>query len=54
MISACRPMRPTPTGMSATSGIDLYENGNLLAGYSYRTVAECWANLPQVLRTYLR
>jgi len=36
------------------AGIDVYENGNLLAGYSYRTVAECRANLPQVLRTYLR
>jgi hypothetical protein len=36
------------------AGIDIYENGNLLAGYSYRTVAECRANLPQVLRTYLR
>ena len=36
------------------AGIDVYENGNLLAGYSYPTVAECRANLPQVLRTYLR
>jgi len=36
------------------AGIDVYENGNLLAGYSYRTVAECRAGLPQVIRTYLR
>jgi hypothetical protein len=36
------------------AGIDVYENGNLLAGYSYRTVAECRANLSQVTRTYLR
>ena len=36
------------------AGIDVYENGNLLAGYSYRTVAECRANLPQVIRTYVR
>jgi hypothetical protein len=36
------------------AGIDVYEKGNLLAGYSYRTVAECSANLPQVIRTYLR
>ena len=36
------------------AGIDVYENGNLLAGYSYRTVAECSAALPQVLHTYLR
>ena len=36
------------------AGIDVYENGNLLAGYSYRTIAECRAALPQVLLTYLR
>jgi hypothetical protein len=36
------------------AGIDVYENGNLLAGYSYRTTAECRAALPQVLQTYLR
>ncbi len=35
------------------AGIDVYEEGRLLAGYSYRTIAECRENLPRVIRTYL-
>jgi hypothetical protein len=34
------------------AGIDVYEEGRLLAGYSYMTVAECLNNLRQVVWTY--
>ena len=34
-------------------GIDVYENGNLLAGYSFTTLDECQEELTQVIRTYL-
>jgi hypothetical protein len=34
------------------AGIDVYEEGRLLAGYSYRTIAECRENLSRVIRTY--
>jgi len=34
------------------AGIDVYEEGRLLAGYSYATIRECRENLSQVLRTY--
>lgn len=34
-------------------GIDVYENGNLLAGYSFKTLDECQVELTQVIRTYL-
>jgi len=35
------------------AGIDVYEEGRLLAGYSYATVSECRANLSHVMHTYL-
>ena len=35
-------------------GIDVYEEGRLLAGYAYNTVDECIAEMGQVLRTYLK
>jgi hypothetical protein len=35
------------------AGIDVYEEGRLLAGYSYATVTECRDNLGHVMRTYL-
>jgi hypothetical protein len=35
------------------AGIDVYDNGRLLAGYSYASVAECLASLQQVIWTYL-
>lgn len=36
-----------------TPGIDVYEYGNLLAGYSYQTHAECQAELPKIIQTFL-
>ncbi|MCU0561901.1 MAG: hypothetical protein MUD16_17140 [Desulfobacterales bacterium] len=36
------------------AGIDVYEEGRLLAGYSYRTIDECRTNLPRVIRTYFK
>jgi hypothetical protein len=36
-----------------TPGIDVYENGGLLAGYSFQTQAECQEELPRVIRTFL-
>ena len=36
------------------AGIDVYEEGRLLAGYSYRTIDECRDNLPGVIRTYFK
>ena len=35
-------------------GIDVYEEGNLLAGYGYNTVDECIGEMAQVIRTYLK
>jgi len=35
------------------AGIDVYEEGRLLAGYSYATVNECRENLAHVMNTYL-
>jgi hypothetical protein len=34
------------------AGIDVYEEGRLLAGYSYRSLAECRQSLPRIIRTY--
>ena len=36
------------------AGIDIYEEGGLLAGYSYRTIEECRENLSPVIRTYFK
>jgi hypothetical protein len=36
------------------AGIDVYEEGRLLAGYSYATVTECRDNLTRIIYTYLR
>jgi hypothetical protein len=36
------------------AGIDVYEEGRLLAGYSYRSIDECRTNLPRVIRTYFK
>jgi hypothetical protein len=35
-------------------GIDIYEEGRLLAGYAYHTVDECIEEMSQVFRTYLK
>jgi hypothetical protein len=35
-------------------GIDIYEEGRLLAGYAYNTVDECIGEMAQVFRTYLK
>jgi hypothetical protein len=34
-------------------GIDVYEEGRLLAGYTYQTMAECEQQLPSVVHTHL-
>ena len=34
-------------------GIDVYEEGHLLAGYTYQTMAECEQQLPSVVHTHL-
>jgi hypothetical protein len=36
------------------AGIDVYEEGRLLAGYSYATVSECRDNLARIIYTYLK
>ena len=36
------------------AGIDVYEEGRLLAGYSYATVSECRDNLARIINTYLK
>jgi hypothetical protein len=36
------------------AGIDVYEEGRLLAGYSYTTVSECRDNLARIINTYLK
>ncbi len=35
-------------------GIDIYEEGRLLAGYAYHTVDECIGEMEAVFRTYLK
>lgn len=42
------------SGPPYAAGIDVYEDGRLLAGYSYATVDECRDNLARILHTYLR
>jgi hypothetical protein len=37
-----------------TPGIDIYEDGQLLAGYSYKTIEECKHELPKVIWTYFK
>jgi hypothetical protein len=35
-------------------GVDVYEDGRMLAGYTFNTVEECVAELSKILRTYLK
>ena len=41
-------------GPPYAAGIDVYEDGRLLAGYSFSTVSECRDNLARIIHTYLR
>ena len=36
------------------AGIDVYEEGRLIAGYSYASIEECRDNLSQAIHTYLK
>jgi hypothetical protein len=40
--------------LSFTPAIDVYDNGQLLAGYVYNTIDECVDNLTTVLQIHLQ
>ena len=35
------------------AAVDIYDRGQLIGGYTYRTIRECKENLSELLRTYL-
>jgi hypothetical protein len=37
-----------------TPAIDVYDNGQLLAGYVYNTIDECIGDLTKVMQTHLK
>jgi hypothetical protein len=40
--------------LSFTPAIDVYDNGQRLAGYVYNTIDECVGNLTRVLQIHLQ
>jgi hypothetical protein len=46
--------RPAAMILSFTPAIDVYDNGQLLAGYVYNTIDECVDNLTRVLQIHLQ
>lgn len=49
-----RSHRPAPMILSFTPAIDVYDDGQLLAGYAYNTIDECVGNLTKVLQIHLQ
>lgn len=58
LVSRCRDYAIVLNALFAmppyAAGIDVYEEGRLLAGYSYRTIDECRTNLPRIIHTYFK